>query len=442
MKHDGQEPERPSLFGAAMATYGTHVAVSVLSLVSVLIVARVLGATGRGEVAFLITIATLSSQFALLGIPDANGNIAGARPEARPQLATNSLIFAAGFGLMVATLVGALADLIPGLTGELDRELVWVALAAIPLGMARWSLNLLVQADYAFEATNRAWLAGPLTTVVANGVMALLDELTVTTAIVAWVGGQALSVAILVVYVALHAGFGRPSLTVGREALGFGSKAYVGRTLALGNTRADQWIVGSIAGSTELGLYSVAVAWAEVMHYLPGVLVMVQRPDLVRATRERAGEFAARIFRVAIFLGIALTVVLVVAAPILCVTIFGEEFRGSIDDLRVLALSSVGVAAVYLLGNALIAQGRPLHASASEATALVASIGLNLVLVPLYGGLGAAIAAALAFSIGGATVSVVFGKMLGVPLRNLLPRGDEIPWLWEKGREYLGVGRD
>ena len=169
---------------------------------------------------------------------------------------------------------------------------------------------------------------------------------------------------------------------------------------------------------------------------------MVQRPDLVRATRERAGEFAARIFRVAIFLGIALTVVLVVAAPILCVTIFGEEFRGSIDDLRVLALSSVGVAAVYLLGNALIAQGRPLHASASEATALVASIGLNLVLVPLYGGLGAAIAAALAFSIGGATVSVVFGKMLGVPLRNLLPRGDEIPWLWEKGREYLGVGRN
>ena len=183
MKDNAQEPERPSLFGAAMATYGTHVAVSVLSLVSVLIVARVLGATGRGEVAFLITIATLSSQFALLGIPDANGNIAGARPETRPQLASNSLIFAAGFGLMVAALVGALADLIPGLTGELDRELVWVALAAIPLGIARWCLNLLVQADYAFVATNRAWLAGPLTTVVekANGVMAILGELTVTT---------------------------------------------------------------------------------------------------------------------------------------------------------------------------------------------------------------------------------------------------------------------
>lgn len=416
-------------------------AVSVLSLASVLIVARVLGATGRGDVAFLVTIATLSSQFALFGIPDANGNLAGARPELRPQLATNSLVFALIFGLLAATLVGGLADVVPGLTGELDRELVWIALAAIPLGIARWCLNLLVQADYAFVATNLAWLAGPLTTVIANGVMAGLGELTVTTAIGAWVGGQALSVAILIGYVATHAGFGRPSLQVGREALSFGSKAYVGRTLALGNTRADQWIVGSLAGSKELGLYSVAVAWAEVIHYLPGVLVMVQRPDLVRSTREKAGEFAARIFRVAIFLGIGLTVVLVVAAPLLCVTIFGEEFRGSIDDLRVLALSSVGVAAVYLLGNALIAQRKPLHASAAEATALIASIALNLVLVPLYGGLGAAIAAALAFSIGGATVSVVFSKMLHVPLRALLPRGDELPWLWRKAREYMGVAR-
>lgn len=424
-----------------MATYGTHVAVSVLSLASVLIVARALGATGRGDIAFLITIATLSAQLALLGIPDANANLAGAHPELRRKLATNSLIFSVLLGLFAAALVGALADVLPGLTGELDREVVWIALAAIPFGIARWCLNLLVQADYAFVATNVSWLAGPSTTVVANGVMALTGDLTVTTAISAWLGGQMLSVAILVGYVATHAGFGRPSLSLGLRALNFGIRAHLGRTLAVGNTRADQWIVGSLAGSKELGLYSVAVAWAEVLHYLPGVLVMVQRPDLVRATRQKAGEFAARIFRVAVFLGIAMSIVLIVAAPILCVTIFGEEFRGSIDDLRVLALSSVGVAAVYLFGNALIAQRKPVHASASEATALVASIALNLVLVPMWGGLGAAVAATLAFTLGGLTVSVVFGRVLDVPLRAMVPRGDELSWLWQKVRQYAGNAR-
>ena len=55
--------------------------------------------------------------------------------------------------------------------------------------------------------------------------------------------------------------------------------------MGVGNYRADQWIVGSIAGARELGLYSVAVAWAELLFYLPGVISLLQRPDLVRATR-------------------------------------------------------------------------------------------------------------------------------------------------------------
>ena len=86
-------------------------------------------------------------------------------------------------------------------------------------------------------------------------------------------------------------------------------------------------------GSGSLGLYSVAVAWAEALFYLPTALGMVQRLDL-RASATDAGARAAVVFRAALLLTALLAVGLVVAAPILCVTIFGEEFRGSIDDLR------------------------------------------------------------------------------------------------------------
>ena len=57
--------------------------------------------------------------------------------------------------------------------------------------------------------------------------------------------------------------------------------------MLLGNYRLDQWFVGAIAGSRELGLYSVAVAWAEALWYLPTALASVQRPDLVRAAAAR-----------------------------------------------------------------------------------------------------------------------------------------------------------
>src|SRR5215210_6617534 len=57
----------PRFASAALTTYGTRLAVAVLSFGSILIVARSLGPEGRGEVALLTAIATLSSQLAVLG---------------------------------------------------------------------------------------------------------------------------------------------------------------------------------------------------------------------------------------------------------------------------------------------------------------------------------------------------------------------------------------
>ena len=57
--------------------------------------------------------------------------------------------------------------------------------------------------------------------------------------------------------------------------------------------RLDQRLVGAISGARELATYSVAVAWAEALWYLPTALAAVQRPDLVRARAREAGAQAA-----------------------------------------------------------------------------------------------------------------------------------------------------
>ena len=73
-------------------------------------------------------------------------------------------------------------------------------------------------------------------------------------------------------------GFGRPERALAKRMLSFGLKAHLGRAMLFGNYRADQWILGVIAGSTQLGLYSVAVAWSEVLFFLPTTLVAVTAP--------------------------------------------------------------------------------------------------------------------------------------------------------------------
>ena len=421
---------RPAtLVRAAVGTYATNLGTALLSLINVLVVARSLGPSGRGDVAFLIAIAMVSAQIVSLSLQESNANLAASDPELRPALATNALLWALALGALAAGTVIVLATIVPAVGGDVSRGLLLIALACVPLVLLKLYLGLLVQADYGFAITNASWLAGPVTTAVTNGALAVAGVLTVTTAISAWACGQLLGTTVLCRYIARHAGFGRPDLQLARRSLSFGLKAHLGRLMQAGNYRADQWLLGAISGSRELGLYSIAVAWAELLIYIPGVLVLVQRPDLVRANAEDAARRAARVCRAAFLVSAAAAAGLVVAAPALCVTVFGERFHESIPQLRVLALGALGIVALELLTNALTAQRRPMLGSGAFAVAFVLMLGLDLILIPPFAGMGAAVATTVGYSGGGIAAALIFARTMRRPLRELVPRTADVSWL-------------
>jgi O-antigen/teichoic acid export membrane protein len=421
-------PPRRATFGrATVLTYGTQLIVAVLSLVNVLVVSWALGADGRGDVAFLTTIAYLTGSLSTLGIEQANANLAAREEHARPALATNSLALAALVGSFAALLVAMLFAAVPAAGGDVGWTLQVLTLATVPLIVFQVALDYLVRAEYGVMHANVAWLLQPVANVAINGALAVAGELTVGRALVAWVVGQGLTVVVLVHYLVTRgAGFGRPDRRLASRSVGFGLRAHAGRVLTLGNYRLDQWILGAVSGSRQLGLYSVAVSWAEALFYLPTAITLVQRPDLVRASKEDAASGAERAFRLAILVTAPLAIALVIAAPILCVVVFPDEFRDSIPQLRVLALGGFGIVALKLLGNALTAQGRPLLASAGTAVAFATTVALDLLLIPSHGGMGAAIASTVAYTVGGIAVVVLFVRALGGRTDRLVPRGSDV----------------
>ena len=423
-------PERPSLFRSGLQTYGANIGGAALSLVNVLVMARALGPTGRGDVVFLTTIAFLVSWLASMGIDQANINFAGRERHLMPSLATNSLAFALVFGIAAIGIVATLVEVFPAIGGESEAWLRWLILAAIPMLIAQIYLKQLPAAFYGFAAINLGLFLPSVLNVAVNGTLALAGELTVAAAVITWVAGQAVTTAISLVYVLRTVDrFGGLDHALGRRMIGFGLRAHAGRVMLLGNYRIDQWILGAISGSRELGLYSVAVAWSEVLFFLPNALSAVQRPDLVRGDARTAAREGALVFRVVTLLTLGGAAVMIVAAPILCTTVFGSSFEGSIDDLRVLVLGALGIGALKLLGSALTAQGRPLLESAAIGVAFVAIIVLDVLLIPELGGLGAAIASAVAYTAGGIAVMVLFARALGATAGELLPRPGDIPWL-------------
>ncbi len=423
----------------ALLTYGTNVAVAVLSLANVLVISRTLGPAGRGDVAFLTAIAWLTANLATFGVQEANANIAGTEPHRRRSLATNSVVFSVVFGLITIAALAVIIAVFPGVAGSSDPSLRWLTFACLPIIILGIYMRFLVQADYGFGITNIAWLITPVANISINGILAAAGVLSVATAVSTWLAGQIVQTVVLVVYVARRArGFGSPDRGLARESLSFGARSHVGRVMLLGNYRLDQWIVGAVAGSRELGLYSVAVAWAEALWFLPTTISAVQRPDLVRGERRDAAAVAALTFRLAVVVTVFTAVVFIVAAPFLCVTVFGEAFRGSIDDLRILVLGSVGIVALKQLGSALTAQRRPTLASIAIAVAFAVAIVLDIVLIPRYGGNGAAIASAVSYTMGGLAVSLIFARVLRVELTSLLPRTSELPLFVQTARRLAG----
>ena len=128
------------------------------------------------------------------------------------------------------------------------------------------------------------------------------------------------------------------------------------------------------------------------------------------------------------------------AAPILCTVIFGDEFRDSVGMLRILVVASIGVTTIKLLGSALVARGSPGLQSLAIGAGFVCSVVLDIVLIPPFGGTGAAVAAALAHTAAGLVVAAIFIRTLGARASDLVPRAGDVAWFVGRLRERFGAG--
>ena len=435
------EATRPGFLPAAMQTFGAQVGVALLSLVNVMIVSRALGPSGRGNLAFLMAIATLTSFLATMGVHEANVNLAGSEPRLRRALAGNSVVLSAIVGAIAIVAVVVLMVVAPGVKGDASTSLIVLALASVPMLLLNMYLRAVIQGEYGFGVSNLTWFLPAVINVSVNGALALVGELTVGLALATWIVGQTIATAIMVWYIARRSGFGRPSISLAGRTLGFGTKSHVGRVMLLGNYRLDQWILGAIAGPTELGLYSVAVALAEALFLLPTSLAIVQRPDLVRVSEADAVRRSSAVFRHALFLTLVTGAVLVLAAPLIIVGLFGEDFRGAVNELRILACGAFGIVALKQLGNALTARQMPTQASLAIGFAFVSTVVLDLLLIPHHGGIGASIASTVSYTLGGIAMVVIFRRSLGGSGRDLIPGTKDARESWALVRNLSALAR-
>jgi O-antigen/teichoic acid export membrane protein len=190
----------------------------------------------------------------------------------------------------------------------------------------------------------------------------------------------------------------RPSLPLARRIAAYGLRGQVGGVMSLLNLRLDFILLTVMTSPAVLGVYAVASKFAELVRILGMALQYVFYPKFAKDTRAQAAETARRLMPRLALLSSAIVVPLWVAAGFVIPAFYPSAFDAAVTPTRIILLGLVldGVAGV--ITGFLYGVGRPGLNSLAMAGGLAATVLLDLLLIPSFGAVGAAIASAVAYT--------------------------------------------
>ena len=379
-------------------TLVARLAIVALGLVGSVIIARSLGPSGRGEYAVAVAVSATAVQIGNLGLHTSSSWAASQRPELVGKLLANGVVwsFVVGCALGVAAWMVALA--FPAVL-PVPQDLLGLALVSVPFGLAYLVVaNLLlglqkVRNYNTLELSNRALSVAAIGALVAVGVASPLSTYgaVVAATLLSTVGGAA--------WIARRRRGVRPDRRVLIEFGGYGLRAYVAALFTFLVLRIDLLLVQYSLGSLEAGLYSIAVSLADVLYLLPVVVSTLLFPRLsAQSDRRVVWHEARRAVIVILALTSLLGLVAVTLGGPLITLLYGDAFSPATPAFQWLVPAVILLSAHTVLMHYYYAVGAPAVTIYAPLTGAALNVVLNLVLIPVFGIVGASLASCGAYA--------------------------------------------
>jgi O-antigen/teichoic acid export membrane protein/CelD/BcsL family acetyltransferase involved in cellulose biosynthesis len=180
---------------------------------------------------------------------------------------------------------------------------------------------------------------------------------------------------------------------------------------------ADVMILGLFAPPDQVGFYFAATRLAQMLTYVPyGISAVTSQKYAALAEPHERPQLQSLISSAALsstLLTVAATVVLaVLARPLL--SLFSPEFVAADYLVPLLCLSTVATCLLGPGNDVLNMLGQERRAAAAFVMALVVNVGLNFLLIPLWGPVGAVVAGVAALSLRGVVMAWYSWRHLGL----------------------------
>jgi O-antigen/teichoic acid export membrane protein len=379
----------------------------VLLLVAFGVVTRYLGVEGFGAYSLVVTFVALAISIADIGLTQIGVREIAVREGAREELIGNLLALRALVAAAAALILLVISPLVP----YEDRvqsglrigavAVLFLVLAGLPAIVFQASMRLHLAAIVELVGSASGLLFVVVVTEADLGFSALIAA----TAVAAFI--TTLTAFVLATrLVRLRPRFVGAEV---RRLLAASLPVALFSLLGLLHFRIDTVLMSLLRSLDDVGTYSAAYRFPEQVLFVPALFVAAVYPLLARyAGRNdlRLGPTVNRSLAFLLLVAFPLSATTAVLAPELVKLVAGSSFEDAVGPLRVLTLAAAFMFVNTLFSSLLIVYHEQRRLAWLIGITLLANVGVNLLLIPPFGPMGAAVATVFTEAASGVVMAV------------------------------------
>lgn len=379
-------------------TFATRIFLLGIGLVTSIIVTRILGPEGRGFYAVATAIGATGVQFGNLGLHASNTYCVARDRTLLPSLLGNTLIVSFVLGGGGAVFAWMLFVLLPDLA-PVKGLLLFMALAWIPFGLAYLLLQNLLLGIHEVRAYNKVELINNILAVVLIALLIVSGFVTVETVFLTSLIVLVVSIALILYPLRKHINrFPTASLTLFRENIRYGIKAYLAAFFSFLVLRADILMVKYILDAEQAGYYSLAVNMVDLVYMLPITAGTILFPKLSAVqnlddkwsiTKKVAGWMLLIMLFIALFAAI-------LATPLIKI-LFGKQFIPAAPAFIWLLPGIVMLSLASIISGFIASITIPNVVVILYFAVFIFNVVLNFLLIPNFGIIGASMSSTICY---------------------------------------------
>lgn len=406
----------------ALQTLVVGLATFVLGITLGIITARVLGPNDRGILTLVTVLPGTLATFVKLGL--AQGTVYAIRRERMdPGLVASHLLAIAP--LLALPIIAALflfrdQVALHFLKGA-DPVYLLLVLPLLLFVLLRSYYFSILQAIERFAVFNRVRLFYSLTAPLMMFLGLVVFGGRLRTAIIVTVALDAVVTVWVVWTVVRVCGLRMPSdAAFVRRFMKFGIKSHFQTMATHLHMKLDIYLIAAFLAPAEVAFYAIATRLAELLLHLPESLGWVLYPRQAASSKPALEDITAAGCRHILFSTTLLGAAVTVVGPSLIRLLYGEAFAAASKPLPFVVVGVIAMSMFFMLTRNFTSQNRQGVNIAASATALVANLLLNLILIPRLGISGAGISSALSYSLGTVILGTAYLRESRKRIRDVL----------------------